>query len=105
MLIIILQSIYKIQTFKNTCSHIFETHYLSGYIYPLENPVPNPVMENSTINKRKRKFCYYQRLSLQLAPIAADSHADIVTLYLKHFNQSHSCPPIKEGYIYSVCKL
>ena len=31
--------------------------------------------------------------------IAADTNSDIVTLYLKHFSQSHSCIHIKEGYI------
>ena len=31
--------------------------------------------------------------------IAADTKSDIVTLYLKHFNQSHCCIYIKEGYI------
>ena len=35
--------------------------------------------------------------------IAGDTQSDIVTLYLKHFHQSHSCMHIKEvcitGYI------
>ena len=31
--------------------------------------------------------------------IAGDTHSDIVTLYLKHFHQSHSPTHIKEGCI------